>query len=215
MASTYKKKIRHRWVRSRIRRLSYRRSLRLSAALVLCALSIFYVLDQRSIAQDAQRGWLNKKLVAVSVQDVERGEAVKYRLEAYPQALIPPGALEEIAKGDVAASYIGKGQVITEKVLASQDISGSVLTLLPDEVAVPVRPLHLDPLLEAGSLVDLYEAAAQRSGCEHIKKARLLGSALRVIQVQETMISVAVPAEVAAEVSQASLRPLVVALVAP
>lgn len=189
------------------------RLVKIVVTLLVAALFLITMLAQRKQAQHIVATWGQSRAVLVAERSHIRGEVIKYETLDYPLALIPENAVTEIAKDTVATTYIDTGQVITAGVISSK--AANLALPQPGEVSVTFKPVHQVPNITTGAIVDLWQIETRPTQGAETPQSRQVAQRVRVLDVVDGQISVAIRTEEAQELVQTSIRPLVVAVHEP
>ena len=162
-----------------------------------------------SIVTEADRtraAWGRSTVVAVATRDIAAGSplgADDVDLVKRPLTLVPPGALEELPDGQVAAAAIAAGEVVVTARLAPLGLTGLAATLPGGSraVAIPVE-VGLAPPLSVGDHVDVLVALAPEAAGDGPPGFVVAAGAL-VVAVDEGAVTVAVRAALAPRIAVA------------
>lgn len=188
--------------------LVLRRHPRVRQALIaVAALTVAGSVRSITEAADERRtAWGTATSVVVATADIPAGAVVDARsaeVVEWPQALVPPGAIDEVPSGERAATAIWAGELVDARRLAPGDLS-AVAARLPQgtrAVAVPVEP-GATPPLEVGDRVDVLVALpAEAAGGGPPGFA--LASAAPVVAVSDASVVVALSPDLAPKVAVA------------
>lgn len=194
------------WAPSTARRILRHR---LTQAAVIAALGIGLTTATaaRIAALDAERSaWGTATRVLVVEETVEIGQPVAASVveQEVPSSMVPPTAVTDVGRRAAARVRLYPGEILLRERITTT-VGGSVGD--PDMVALTVPVTRQVPLVEVGSLVDLWVAdPAEPAG---VRVARHVA----VLAFSPDDITVAVPASQAAGATVAALRPVVVTVV--
>lgn len=156
-------------------------------------------------AEAVRAEWGRVVPVVVAAAPIEGGDrlAGSTRVESWPAAVIPEGALVDVPAEARAAHGIGPGEVITRARVAGAEL-GPVAARLPSgerAVAIPVEagvtpPLAVDDRVDVIVTVPTESPAAERPGFVLVRDAT-------VVDVSDAAVTVAVSSEDAIRVAVA------------
>lgn len=175
-------------------------------------------------AAEAESAYGQTRPVAVAIRSVEAGTAIgagDVELRAWPVALAPPAALDEVPVGRRALVDLMSGEPVAAGRVSAESGDGPAPLLGPDERALPI-PITipgLDPAV--GDRVDLLAGGAPGGGPAGDlpgapTEPAVVASRARVLAVAEESVVVAVPSATAPEVAAAlTSGPVLLALRPP
>jgi Flp pilus assembly protein CpaB len=157
-------------------------------------------------ADRTRAAWGQSTVVAVATRDIPAGAPLGHDdvdLLERPLALVPPGALEELPDGQVAAAAIAAGEVVVTARLAPVGLTGLAATLPEGSraVAIPVE-VGLAPPLSVGDHVDVLVALAPEAAGDGPPGFVVAADAV-VVAVDDGAVTVAVRAPLAPRIAVA------------
>ena len=139
--------------------------------------------------------WGDERTVVVALVDHEPGDRLRAELRRLPEAVVPDGALDELAPGATAVSALAAGEVVLGRRVAPDGLS-LVAARLPDGTRGVAVPHGIAPLpVEVGDTVDVLASFESET-------ITVATDAL-VVDVGEDAVTVAVDADDAAGVAYA------------
>ena len=173
------------------------------ALAALCGIAVTGVVQR---AEQAAAAWGSSVPVLVATEDLQPGERLdgtNTRVEPRPRPLVPPGALSGLPDGGRLAEAVYAGEPIREERLTSAGLS-AVAARLPAgtrAIAIPVAP-GLVPSLALGDRVDVLVALPAEAAGDGPPGFTLATNVL-VVDVSETAVTIAVPADAAPRIAVA------------
>lgn len=195
------------WTPSLARRLWRHRVVRGLLGVALAAVAFATVAEERNALVSERAEWGTTVLVAEVTEFVRAGHDVagSVHLVERPAAMVPPGAVTVDSAG--SRPTVGRASVdlvAGELLLHRRILEPGSAGLPAGTVAITIEMLGEPALVDPGAIVDVWVAdAANFSG-------RQVASGVLVLDVNESALSIAVPAGAVEPVVVASLRPLVV-----
>lgn len=144
---------------------------RLLAALMAVALAVA-ISEARLTAAESRWGGPGVD-VLVATEDLSVGAAPDVRAVAFPPAVVPPGAVEEVPEGATLSLALPQGAVLTDSHL---DAAGPAAGLDADLRAVPI-PVERGWGISAGARVDVWALGVED------EPARLIASGRPVLEL--------------------------------
>lgn len=157
-------------------------------------------------AEHEARAWGAPTTVVVAARDLDAGHELQpgdLRLAQRPRSVVPDGALAELPEGRSLHAAVYDGEVLVAGRLAPPGVRGLAAHLDEGDraVAVPVEPGTAPPLAVGDHVDVLVALAPEVAGSSPPGFA--LAAGVRVLDVGEHAVTVAVPADAAARVAVA------------
>ncbi len=167
------------------------------AVALLCGTAVAGVVQQAEHARDA---WGARTLVLVATDDLMAGDRLdpgNTRVVAHPTPLVPPGALTALPADGRVTAPVYEGEVIREERIAPSGASvlAARLPVGTRAMAIPMEPGTM-PALVVGDRVDVLVALAPEVAGDGAPGFEL-ATDVRVVDVTEAAVTIAVPRDVA------------------
>jgi len=173
---------------------------------VVLAIGVTTSLTARMATLEAERAsWGTTQPVLVVVERVDVGETVADAVELrdVPEALAPRGVVAALDPAAVARVPLFPGELL----LGDRITTGDASFATDGAIALTVPVVRQVPLIEVGSLVDLW--IVDGANLSSLRVAERVA----VLAFSEDDLTVAVPPEQVVDATAASLRPVTVTLV--
>ncbi len=181
------------WQRSQLFRWLRRPLVYWSAVALLVAFTLVATARQSDRQRQLEANYGQLRRVPVAVTLVRPGEALDsqtVRWEQRPAAGVPPGALENLGEGQVAAAAIYPGEVVHRERVAGQ--GGGLSSQLPLGVAAVSVPTSLGiPPVRPGDQVRLI-AVVESFAATSAPQARTVARRATVLETAEEAVTVAI-----------------------
>lgn len=188
-----------------------------SFAIIAGALTFWSITASIKSTREAAEAYGHLVPVVVATRNLEPGELIgpsTVEVSRLPGSLVPPGALNEIPIGQAVRSFIAAGEAVVTERLAPLGVHGMAASLYPDERAIAVPTERNRLRFEVGMNVDVLQTLDPFSVGAGTATSVLVEAA-RVIAVEESAITVAVPTNRVNRVATALASAVVTLVITP
>lgn len=199
-----------------LRRLVRRRSAALLVAVAVAVLVASTLQD----ARERRERWGATASVLVARQDLDAGaevSAASFAEQRWPAELIADAALSRLPTQGRLTEDLGRGELLTEHRLAPAGRGPGAARLRPGEVAVATPVGEVTVAVQTGDLVDVVAPAAAGTALDGLDDVAVTGrtvaTAARVLEVNDSTLTLAVRSSQAERTAAAALGGLVAVLV--
>jgi Flp pilus assembly protein CpaB len=210
------------WARLRLRR---REVTWWATAIALAVLTVSVAGGVLGRADAASDRWGVERTVLVATGPIDIGQMIEpgdVGTTEWPAALVPPDAVTGEVVGRVAVAAIAEGEVLVERRLAPDGLTGAAALLPPDTRALAVPDISGGLALSPGDVVDVlavidpFAIGSTAEGGPGEATAEIVAAAATVVAVTEDSTTVAVRSQEVGHVAAALAQGVVtLALASP